>query len=139
MWTQFKEQFYRDSAFSLVSQVYRSANLVNSYNPSAPISSFIQLFEAEWLSLHKLIENSTDSYRQFFAKFLEEDKEKRDFLLGFLCQPLTNVVDNTTTKDDLTFSEVKQWLLNMDHNSNTPQIALMSQESKGKNRYHQIE
>lgn len=59
------------------------------------------------------------------AKFLEHDKTKRDFLLGFLSRHLKNVVDNLTTKDDISYDQAKQRLL--DTNLETPsQTALLT-------------
>src|SRR5688572_13636740 len=55
----------------------------------------------------------TDSYRTDFKTFLSHDKVKRNFLLGFLVrQPdWKNIVDNLTTKDALSYSDVNHHLL----------------------------
>lgn len=132
MWIYLKQQFYRDTAFALVSQMRKLINLINAYDPSTPISDYIQHFESEWLTLHRMSKASTDSYRQFLSKFLEEDKAKRDFLLALLSEHHENAVDNITTKDDLTFSEVKQRLMNLNHkNITTRHSAFMTKEIKG--------
>ena len=48
-----------------------------------------------------------------------EDKAKRDFLLGFLVGHQKNIVDNLSIKDDFTFAEVKQRLLDLDHDQSS--------------------
>lgn len=115
-------------------------NLINAYDSSSSIADYIQQFESEWLTLHRMSKASTDSYRQFLSKFLDEDKAKRDFLLALLAQHHENAVDNITTKDDLTFSEVKQRLMNLDHKKeSTLNSAFMTKEIKGnKSSYNQI-
>lgn len=114
MWIHLKSEFYRDTAFALVSQVASLASLSVAYDKEVPIASFVSKFETEWLRLQKLAKASSDSYRQTFAKFLQEDKAKRDFLLGFLVTHEKNVVDNLSTKDELSYAEVKQRLLDLD-------------------------
>ncbi|KAI0993409.1 hypothetical protein K3495_g14775, partial [Podosphaera aphanis] len=56
-------------------------------------------------------------------------KHKRDFLLGFLSRHRKNIVDNLTTKDELTFTEVKQRLLDIDYD--TPQHSALVTRSSG--------
>jgi len=115
MWKYLRTEYYRDTAFALVSQITNLASLSTTYDPAQPVTVFIAQFETEWLRLSKLAKASKDSYRQTFAKFLGEDKAKRDFLLGFLVGHQKNIVDNLSTKDDFTFAEVKQRLLDLDH------------------------
>ncbi|KAI0992692.1 hypothetical protein K3495_g15493 [Podosphaera aphanis] len=102
-----------------------------------PIAGFIQKFEAEWFQLFRLARDSTDSYRQEFAVFLGNDKAKRDFLLGMLSRHCKNIVDNLTTKDDLSFTDVKQRLLDCDYESTNS--ALLTRElqtqSKGQGKF----
>src|SRR5690606_10442549 len=108
MWKYLRAEYYRDTAFALVSSIRAFTDLPNSYDPSTPISEFVSSFETEWLRLRKLCGASKDSYRVAFSKFLDEDKAKRDFLLGFLVRHHKNVVDNLSTKDNLSFADVKQ-------------------------------
>jgi len=114
MWNYLRTQYYRDTAFALVSQIPNLATLSTTYDPGLPITVFIAQFETDWLRLSKLAKASKDSYRQTFARFLGEDKAKRDCLLGFLVGYQKNIVDNLSTKDDFTFAEVKQRLLDLD-------------------------
>ncbi|KAI0993486.1 hypothetical protein K3495_g14698 [Podosphaera aphanis] len=101
------------------------------------ISGFIQKFEAEWFHLFRLARDFTDSYRQEFAVFLGNDKAKRNFLLGMLSRHCKNIVENLTTKDDLSFTDVKQRLLGCDYESTDS--ALLTREiqtqSKGKGKF----
>lgn len=137
MWTLLKTEFYRDTAFALVSQIMTLVSLPSQYEPSQPISLFLQSFEQEWLRLSNLAKSSKDSYRKSFHTFLCEDKAKRDFLLGFLVRHHPNVVDNLSTKDQLTFAEVKQRLLDLDHDqkdsSSASQTALTTSQPRRSN------
>ncbi|KAI0991954.1 hypothetical protein K3495_g16232, partial [Podosphaera aphanis] len=129
MWTYLKQQYRRDTSFALVSQMRMLINLVNAYDASSSISDYILAFESEWMNLHRMAKASTDPYRVFLSKFLEEDKAKRDFLLALLAEHHENIVDNITTKDEFSFTEVKQRLMNIDHQkSQTSQVALITKE-----------
>jgi hypothetical protein len=134
MWKYLRTEFYRDTAFALVSQITTLTSLSTTYDPSQPISTFISQFETEWLRLTKLAKASKDSYRQAFAKFLDEDKAKRDFLLGFIVRHQKNVVDNLSTKDDLTFAEVKQRLHDIDVDTTSSSDTALSAITKGTGR-----
>jgi hypothetical protein len=68
---------------------------------SEPKSEFMARFETEWTRLQSLTTGSNDPYCNKFREFLEEDKAKRYFLLGFLVDHYDKVVDNLTTKGSL--------------------------------------
>jgi transposase InsO family protein len=110
IWKYLRETYRRDTAFSFVQQIMTFTSLPSSYDPSEPraISEFIDRCETEWARLQSLTDGSNDSdtYRTKFREFLEEDKAKRDFLLGFLVKHHENVVDNLTAKDSLSYSDV---------------------------------
>ncbi|KAI0996810.1 hypothetical protein K3495_g11372 [Podosphaera aphanis] len=127
MWTHLQTQFHRNTAYSLVFQLGTFSMLPQRYDPSLPLSNFIENFESEYFRLLKLSSGSTEEHRQLFAKFFEHDKTKREYLLGFLSPFLKNVVDNLTTKGDLSFDEVKQRLLDTDYQTPT-QTALITRE-----------
>ncbi|KAI0997356.1 hypothetical protein K3495_g10825 [Podosphaera aphanis] len=129
MWNHLKAEYQRSTAFALVYQLGNLAELPHKFDATQPMSSFVQNFETEWSRLHKLARDSSDSYRQEFALFLSHDKAKRDFLLGFLSRHRKNIVDNLTTKDELTFMEVKQRLLDIDYD--TPQHSALVTRSSG--------
>src|SRR5512133_3115084 len=74
--------------------------------------------------------SSSDSYRTKFYEFLKEDKAKRDFILGFLAPHYENVVDNLTTKDDLSYSDVKMRLHNLNRNTDSTSTAYKATETK---------
>ncbi|KAI0992573.1 hypothetical protein K3495_g15612 [Podosphaera aphanis] len=137
MWTHLKGEFQRNTAYALIHQLGSLCQLAWSFDHSMPISGFIQKFEAEWFQLFRLARDSTDSHRQEFAVFLGNDKAKRDFLLGMLSRHCKNIVDNLTTKDDLSFTDVKQRLLDCDNKSTNS--ALLTREiqtqSKGKGKF----
>ena len=94
VWLHLKTQYFRDNAFALVSQIMVLTTLPTTLDSTQSLSAFVQRFETEWLRLSSLAKASSDSYRQSFAKFLAEDKAKRDFLLGFIVNQYPNVVDN---------------------------------------------
>src|SRR5690606_26328249 len=114
MWQYLREQFYRDTAYALVSQIMNLVSLPFSFSPQAStIGEFIAKFESEWQTLSTMASTGSDSYRTDFMTFLGHDKAKRDFLLGFLVrQPdWKNIVDNLTTKDALSYSDGKRHLV----------------------------
>ncbi|KAI1001440.1 hypothetical protein K3495_g6760 [Podosphaera aphanis] len=122
--------FRSNTAYSLVFQLGTFSMLPQRYDPSLPLSNFIENFESEYFRLLKLSSGSTEEHRQLFAKFFEHDKTKREYLLGFLSPFLKNVVDNLTTKGDLSFDEVKPRLLDTDYQTPT-QTALITREQRG--------
>ncbi|KAI1001169.1 hypothetical protein K3495_g7030 [Podosphaera aphanis] len=79
MWTYLKTKYKCGSTFALVYQLGKIMDL-----PSTSLSSLVQAFETEWLTLCKLVSDSTDDYRSELAKCFSRDKAKRDFLLGIL-------------------------------------------------------
>ncbi|CAJ2645143.1 unnamed protein product [Trifolium pratense] len=119
MWTYLVTEFKRDTAYALVYQLGNLCHLFTAYDATKTLSEFIQLFENEWYKLYRLARDSNEEYRQDFANFLQKDLVKRDFLLGFLSRYKKNIVDNLTTKTDLTFAVVKQRLLDIDYEETT--------------------
>jgi len=107
MWTWLRTEYYRDSAFAYVSQIMNLVSLPSQYS-GTDLPGFISKFESQWLHVTQLSKASSDSYRKTFATFLNQDKAKRDFLLGFLVKHPKNVNDNLTTKDSLSYADVKQ-------------------------------
>jgi len=130
MWTWLRTEYYRDSAYALVSQIMNLVALPTQYSGNN-LSEFISKFESQWLHLTKLSKGSTDSYRTTFAAFLQEDKAKRDFLMGFLVKHHKNVIDNLTTKDGLSYANVKQRLMDMDNSDSQDDTALFTSKPSG--------
>ena len=62
---------------------------------------------------YKLWMASSGLYRKLFATFLNKDKAKLDFLLGFWVKHHENVVDNLTTKDSHSDADVEQRLMDI--------------------------
>ncbi|RKF84043.1 hypothetical protein GcM3_002022 [Golovinomyces cichoracearum] len=115
MWMYLVTEYKRDMVYALVYQVGILCQLITAYGSLNTIADYIQLFETEWNKLYRLARDKNEEYRQDFAKFLQKDLAKRDFLLGFLSRYKRNVVDNLTTKSDLTFAAVKQHLLDINY------------------------
>jgi len=113
MWTWLRTEYYRDSAFALVSQIVNQVSLPTQYSGTG-LPGFISKFESQWLHLTKLSKASSDSYQKTFATFLNKDKAKRDFMLGFLVKHHKNVIDNLTTQDSLSYGDIKQRLMDID-------------------------
>jgi len=107
MWTWLRTKYYRDSAFALVSQIMNLISLPTQYS-GTDLPGFISKFESQWLHLMELSKASSDLYQKTFTTFLNEDKAKRDLLLGFLVKHHQNVIDNITMKDSLSYADVKQ-------------------------------
>ncbi|KHJ31598.1 hypothetical protein EV44_g3365 [Erysiphe necator] len=134
IWLYLISLYHRDTAFALVHQVGSLCQLGWMFDHTRPISEFIINFESEWFKLLKLTRDSSDTYRQQFAVFLGNDKAKRDFLLGLISRHHKNIVDNLTTKDNLTFAEVKQRLLDSDYESCSTALLTMESQNKGRNQ-----
>jgi len=82
MWTWLRTEYYRDSAYALVSQIMNLVSLPTQYSGNN-LSEFISKFESQGLHLTKLWKGSSDSYRTTFGASLQEDQAKRDCLMGF--------------------------------------------------------
>jgi hypothetical protein len=79
------------------------------------LPEFIEKFEDERNKLYHLAScanSNKSSYKKDFVCILSHDDAKRDFLLAALSSSFENVVDNLTTKPDLTFDDAKLRLLN---------------------------
>ncbi|RKF54987.1 hypothetical protein OnM2_093015 [Erysiphe neolycopersici] len=131
MWTYLRNEHFRDNAFALVFQMSNLSYLSSSYDSPIPLSSFIRLFEGERLYLLNLAKTSTDSYGQLITSFLPEDQAERNFLLRFLVRIHKKIIDNVTTKDSVSFSDVKIRLLDLDSaNSTDTALAIMGGGNK---------
>ncbi|CCX04219.1 Similar to hypothetical protein VITISV_009642 [Vitis vinifera]; acc. no. CAN75537 [Pyronema omphalodes CBS 100304] len=135
IWVYLENTYHCNTAFSFVQAIMSFTCLASSYDRSKPIMEYLDRFETEWNCLYNLTTGakSTNTYRKKFRLFLEEDKAKRDFLLGFLVNPHSNVVDNVTTKDDLSYSDVVlklHSLSSMDMQS----VALKAYQPKGQGK-----
>jgi len=113
IWNWLRTKFDRDNSFTRVFQIANLTSLQSRLDTSKSINDFISLFEVEWLRLSKLVIAPKDEYRKTFAKFLNEDKAKRDFLLAFLVNTHQNIVHELCTRGNLTYVEVKQRLLDI--------------------------
>jgi len=136
MWTWLCTEYYRDSAFALVSQIMNLVTLPIQYSGS-DLPGFISKFESQWLNLAKLSKASSNSYRKSFAILLNEYKANRDFLLGFLAKHHKTINDNLTTKGSLLYTDVEQRLMDIDTSKNENNCALfvskpLGNKNKGK-------
>ncbi|KAI0996912.1 hypothetical protein K3495_g11271, partial [Podosphaera aphanis] len=116
MWVYLKTEYKRGSTFALVYQLGE----VMDIPPNSSPSSLVQNFESEWLTLCKLAGDSTDDYRSELAKCFSRDKAKRDFLLAVLSRHHKSIVNNLIARDDLSFAQVRQHIIDVDFN--TPDV-----------------
>ena len=134
LWKSLREQFYRDSPYALFAQDRKLSKLADSYSSFSSLSEFIQNFEAEYQAYLNLAKSSKDEYRVKLAELLQMDQAKRERLLGLLVDHLPNVVDNLSTKDNMTYSQVKQRLLDLGSNNSSSDLALSTTKMKGKGK-----
>ncbi|KAI1002235.1 hypothetical protein K3495_g5963 [Podosphaera aphanis] len=113
----YRSEYKKENTYSLVYQLGTFTQLITEFDPTQLISFFVRRFEAEHYRLRRLVESSSDLYRRDFGGFLERDETKR----------LKNVVENLTTKNNLTYSMVKQKLNDLDSIDTPPQTALYTQ------------
>ena len=68
----------------------------------------------EWEKLETLARSDNYPYHIAFHFYLSHDKARRDFLLAFIKNHHKHVVDNLTTNDDLSYSDVLKRLRELD-------------------------
>jgi hypothetical protein len=107
MWTWLRTEYYRDSAYALVSHIMNLVSLPTQYSGNNWLD-FNSKFESQWVHLFKLSKGSSDSYQTTFAAFLHEVMAKEDFSMGLLVKHLKHVFNNLTTEDSLSYADVKQ-------------------------------
>jgi hypothetical protein len=133
IWTHLHDTYYVDNAFSYIQQWNKFTTMSYNFNPSKPIHEFIDSYETEWERLYQQSASGpANGYRQALRTFLSFDEAKRDFLLGALVKHYPNPVDNLSTKDNLTYAELKSRLHSLAANQQlvTPaDTALISSKS----------
>src|SRR5258705_2496474 len=130
LWTQLKFQYYSDSPYSFVHQMHSLFTIGSSFDSTQPVSNFIEKYESEWASLSPLSASGGESsYRNKLNDFLACDEAKRDILLSLLIPHMSNVIDNITTKQTMTFNEAKQ-RLSLLPSSEFQQAAVLSAKSR---------
>src|SRR5258708_21453438 len=111
LWTHLKSQYYSDSPYSFVHQMHSLFTIGSSFDSTQPVSDFIEKYESEWASLPTLSASGGESsYCNKLNDFLTCDEAKCDILLSILIPHMSNVIDNITTKQTMTFNKVKHCL-----------------------------
>ena len=88
-----------------------------TFNPNEPITSYIDDFEIKWSCLYSYTPSANpNTYKAAYRVILEIDEYKRDCLLAALVKHHPNIVDNPTTKNDLTYNNLKQRLMGLSNN-----------------------
>ena len=142
LWRHLRTTYYSDTAFSFVHQLYVLFSIGTQYDPSRPLIEFIQKFESEWSSVSKLSSSgqAATSYRKKLNSFLECDEAKRDILLSTLIPHMSNIIDNITTKPDMTYAEAKMRLISLPSNQQSDSALLSFKSSdKGKHKKRKTE
>src|SRR5258705_1705604 len=125
-----KSQYYSDSPYSFVHQMHSLFTIGSSFDSTQPVSDFIEKYESEWASLATLSASGGESsYRNKLNGFLACDEAKCDILLSILIPHMSNVIDNITTKQTMTFNEAKHRLSSLP-SSEFQQAAFLSAKSR---------
>src|SRR5258707_3564990 len=130
LWTHLKSQYYSDSPYSFVHQMHSLFTIGSSFDSTQLVSDFIKTYESEWASLSTLSASGGESsYCNKLNDFLTCDEAKCDILLSILIPHMSNVIDNITTKQTMTFNEAKHRLSSLP-SSEFQQAAFLSAKSR---------
>src|SRR5258705_6269380 len=130
LWTHLKSQYYSDSPYSFVHQMHSLFTIGSSFDSTQPVSDFIEKYESEWASLSTLSASGGESsYRNKLNDFLACNEAKHDILLSILIPHMSNVIDNITTKQTITFNEAKHRLSSLP-SSEFQQAAFLTAKSR---------
>jgi hypothetical protein len=108
LWTYLHSLYYQENAFTFYAQL-RKVMLLSQEVSAHEISSFIQLYEKEWVTLYGLTTSTNQlncepkQYWRKFEIFLSYDHAKPNFLRTSLMDRFPNEVDNIFTKDASSF------------------------------------
>ena len=144
IWNHLRIQYYSDTAFSFIYELKNLFTIASTYDSTKPISKFIENFESRWAIIIQVSDgsNNLNLYWKKFNLFLRCDEAKHDILLSALVPYIENVIDNISTKTDITFAEAKSWLISRPSQSSSQDAALVVTGTKGngkkswKKRYH---
>ena len=102
----------------------------SSFDLAQPISDFIETFESKQALLSTLSASGGESsYRNKLIDFLACDEAKSNILLSILILHMSNIINNITTKQTITFNEVKQHLSSLP-SSEFQQAAFLSAKAQ---------
>ncbi|RPB21716.1 hypothetical protein L211DRAFT_811501, partial [Terfezia boudieri ATCC MYA-4762] len=114
IWQYLRKTYYKDTPLSFVHEIHSFNSLSSTLDPSQSISDFIETFETRWMRLHTLTSNARPaSFKAIYRMLLENEEAKREYLLASLVTHYPNVVDNLTTKDHLTYEDLKERLIGL--------------------------
>jgi transposase InsO family protein len=133
-WEHLKQTYQRKSVSCLVSTSLKFMEVVTSQQTKDP-AAYIVLFEEAFTHYEQASNGGPqNNYRQYIQQALNQDDYKRDMLLAGFEKTHPLVVDNLKTKNSLTYSEAKDWLLNLtvqQANRALPIAAAASSSSSG--------
>ena len=120
-WTILADKFDRKNAVSLHSLIKAITTL--TYDEKSSLSDHLSNFDNLWTRLKERTSSATSEERlDFVLKGLaDSDEAKGTFLLLSLPKTYDNIVDNLQTKENLTYNDVYQRLINLASASNQDQ------------------
>jgi len=89
------------------------------FDRSQLITKYIDEFDGRLTRLYSYTTNANPTpscYKADYRRLLDNDKYKRDCLLSTLVKHYINVVDNLTTKGDLSYEDLKERLIRLSSN-----------------------
>jgi hypothetical protein len=128
-WIYLRTSYRRDSTISYVFALRSFMRIEHRISPAkVSPSEFISAFEIGWNRIAHLSQSST-TYRKIVKDLFACQEAKRDFLLAWFAESHDNVVENLSSKDHLTYHEVKERILTL-HSNNPSLSGASSKNSK---------
>src|SRR5258706_6943235 len=132
LWNHLKTQFYSDTPFSFIHRMNSLFTIGTSFDPFKPVSEFIDKFKTEWAMLTQLSTSGSTPYRLKLKEFLAFDEAKRDILLSILIPHMSNIIDNISTKDTMSYAEAKQRIVGLPSNQKDAAFIITSNKKSKK-------
>lgn len=114
IWQYLRKMYQKDTPLSFVHEIHAFNSLSSTLDTTQPISEFIDSFEIRWMHLHTLTSNAhPGSFKATYRTLLELEEAKREYLLASVVTHYPNVVDNLTTKENLSYDDLKERLVGL--------------------------
>jgi len=117
-WTALADKFDRKNAISLHTLIKAITTL--TYDEKSSLSDHLSTFDNLWTRLKERTCAATSTQRLDFAlkSLADSDEAKGAFLLLSLPKAYDNIVDNLQTKENLTYNDIYQRLMDLASTSN---------------------
>jgi len=142
IWVFLRDSYFQDAPINFYGQLRKVFTLSPPSSTSA-LTKFLTSFEEEWALLLQLAKSTTDKassssvYRQQCHAFLANDMAKRDFLFALLAEAYPNEVDNLSTKESLSYTDVKNKFMSIPSTTSSKSssgTALTAKKNKSKGK-----